>query len=343
MTQIDTGRQREARLESFTVSLSVSVALCTFNSALFIEDQLRSILGQSVLPAEIVISDDGSTDDTLTRVQAVFGEYRDAPIALRVLAGEVQLGVTRNFQRAVEACTGDLIALSDHDDVWHFDRLSSAITAFEVEPELLLQHSDARLVDEYGDPLELSLFDALAVSRGERDALAEGRAFDVYLRRNLATGATVLFRQSLLRLALPFPIEWVHDEWLAIVAAAVGRVGFIDQELIDYRQHSGNEIGVEKPTLRYRVKRALQPRGTRYDDLAVRSRVLANRLQLLSVDDRMLQRVREKARFENVRAALPPRRLARLGTVFREYQNGSYERYSSQRNLDVFRDLLQPV
>ncbi|MEJ1230391.1 MAG: glycosyltransferase [Galbitalea sp.] len=61
------------------MSLSVSVALCTYNSARFIEEQVESILNQTLLPAEVVVSDDGSTDDTLDRIRAVFAGYSGTP------------------------------------------------------------------------------------------------------------------------------------------------------------------------------------------------------------------------------------------------------------------------
>lgn len=320
------------------MSLSVSVALCTYNGAQFVEQQLRSIVNQTVSPTEVVIADDGSTDDTLDRVHAICAET-DVPV--RILTGSAPLGVTLNFQRAIEACSGDLIALSDQDDIWHPDRLALSIPAFASDPGLLFQHTDARLVGEGGELLGPTLFEALSVSRDDRVLIAEGRGFEVYLRRNLATGATVVFRRTLLAAALPFPMEWVHDEWLAIIAAAVGRVQLSDAQPVDYRQHGNNQIGVQKPTIRYRVGRMLQPRGSRYAELALRSEVLVGRLQALTVEPSLVERALKKARFESVRAGLPIRRVARLRTVIREYRKGSYRALSSQGNLDTVRDLLQ--
>lgn len=320
---------------------SVSVAMATYNGGRFVAEQLRSILDQGLPPLEVVVSDDGSTDDTLEVIRRVAAEH-PAAIPVRVIDGP-RLGVSGNFARAVEATTGDLIALSDQDDVWHPDRLARAVAAFEGDDSLLLRHGDARLVDAGGAPVGGTLFEFLPVTAAERAEIGAGRAFDAYLRRNLATGATVVFRRSLLERALPFPAEWVHDEWLAILAAATGGVSVETEPLIDYRQHGANEIGVRRPTLRYKLGRMLEPRGTRYADFAVRWRLLVERLESVGAPAEKLAAARERAEFERVRAGYPAARLRRIRPVLREWRRGSYARYSSQGNLDVVRDLLQPV
>lgn len=320
--------------------LSVSVALCTYNGAAFVETQVRSILAQQLLPAEVVLADDGSTDDTVALVRSLFAG-QSAVLLVELPAGE-RLGVTRNFERAAEACTADLIALCDQDDVWHPDKLSAAVSSFD-HAALDLQNTDARLIDEHGAPLGRTLFESLLVSEADRAQVAAGAAFATYLRRNLVTGATVLFRRSLLQRALPFPPEWVHDEWLAIIAAATGEVELLDAPLIDYRQHSANQIGVAAPTLRRRFGRMLEPRGTRYVDLAVRAGQLVERLEQLDAPAGAIELAREKLRFETVRAGYPRGRLARVRQVLQEYRTGSYGTLSSQRGLDVARDILQPA
>jgi glycosyltransferase involved in cell wall biosynthesis len=326
------------------MALSVSVALCTFNSADFLVEQVRSILSQPQPPGELVVADDGSVDATHELLLAAFERYGSPRTELRWLAAQPQpLGVARNFERALLATSGDLVALSDHDDVWHDDRLARSTELFEVDPDLLLLHSDARLVDAVGHPLGLGLFEALGVSARERAELESGRAFDTYIRRNLATGATVMLRRSLLDFAVPFGAGWVHDEWLAIVAAAVGRVQVVERQLIDYRQHDANQIGVKKPTLAYKAGRMLEGRGSRYRLLRERSDTLVERLESLRVGEQRLKLARDKARFESIRAELPAARWGRLGPVLREFFAGSYRRLSSQGDLDVFRDLLQPA
>ncbi|WP_431279771.1 glycosyltransferase family 2 protein [Leifsonia poae] len=328
-----------------TDGLRVSVALCTFNGARFVRQQVESILAQRPGPAQLVVSDDGSRDDTLEIVRDVAGSQRAAAVEVVVLAGEQPVGVTRNFQRAVTAADGDLIALSDQDDVWHEGRLERIAARFADDPALLLVHTDADLVDSTGRRLGRTLFESLEISPDEFAAEESGRAFDAFIRRNLATGATVVFRRELLMAALPFPDGWVHDEWLAAVAAATGRVDVLREATIDYRQHESNQIGVAAPSLRGKIKRVLEPRGSRNTVLAERFATLADRLAGLgdAVAREKLDMAREKARFEAERAAFPTNRARRALPVLRLASSGRYERFASRGRGDVVRDLLQPA
>jgi Glycosyl transferase family 2 len=325
----------------------VSVALCTFNGEQFIVEQLRSIFAQSILPGELVVSDDGSTDRTVELVRAEFeaSARRGDPVTTRLIQGDRPLGVVRNFERAMSATGLDLIALSDQDDVWAPARLERITREFRTRPSLEFLFSDARLVDDDGRPVGSSLFEALEISEADRRSINDGDAFTPFIRRNLATGATVVIRRRLLQRAMPFPDEWVHDEWLGILAAATGGVGFLPDPLIDYRRHGGNQIGVKDPTLANKVRRVLMPRGDRNTGLAERSAILAAKLQDLgaAVPDRVLETARGKARFEAVRAAMSDNRLARVPAIVRLAARGDYERFASRGRADIIRDALQPA
>jgi len=318
---------------------SVSVALATYNGERYIEEQVASVLQQTRPPDELIVADDGSADRTIELIRDV---HAGSSVDLRILGSAGRLGVARNFERALSAARSDIIALSDQDDRWHPEKLERSVPSFEANPRLLLQHTNARLVGETGVPLGLSLFDAIYLSSVERDQIGGGRAFEAYVRRNLATGATTMIRRNLLHLAAPFPDGWLHDEWLAVVAAAVGEVELFDEQLVDYRQHGSNVIGVKAPTLRYRVKRMMEPRGDRYRELRSRSESLLSKLEQIGARSDALRLAREKARFEAKRATLSDWRLLRIAPIMSERRRGSYETLSSQGNLDVLRDILQP-
>ncbi|MBK4346454.1 glycosyltransferase family 2 protein [Lacisediminihabitans changchengi] len=322
----------------------ISVALCTHNGARFIEAQLRSILAQSTPPDEIVLSDDASTDDTVDVAIALVGSIALPQLDFVVLRNPKALGVTANFESAIRATTGELIVLSDQDDLWYPDRLSRAIKEFDARPGLDFLFADARLVDAEGVDQGRNLFSVLEVSEQDLTALHRGDGFSVFIRRNIATGATSMFRRRLLEVALPFPTGWVHDEWLAVVAATVGQLDSLNAALIDYRQHASNQIGVDYPTFRRKVRRALEPRGGRNDRLATQFAQLAERLD--SVQDRVLPErlahARTKAAFEAIRQALPAQRRRRLWRVLAADRRGWYSEYASQGRLDMVRDLLQP-
>ena len=323
-----------------------AVARCTHNGARFIRRQLAGILAQTLPPAQLVVSDDASADDTVAIVEQEIAAHRasGAPTPeVLVLRNETPLGVTANFEQALRACTGGLIALSDQDDEWEPDKLERMAAYFAQRPGLGFLHTDAVLIDDDSRPAGGTLFGVLEVTDEERAAVHSGRAFDVFVRRNLATGATAMVSADLLRSALPFPAEWVHDEWLAVQAAARGRLDLSERPLTRYRRHDENQIGAGDPTLRHKIGRVLGRRGDRNRMLAVRSRILAERLAGaadVSWENRTL--AEDKAAFETVRASLPSNRLARVLPVLRLARAGGYPRLASRGRLDVLRDLLQP-
>jgi glycosyltransferase involved in cell wall biosynthesis len=325
------------------MALDVSVALCTRNGARYLPEQIRSICAQISLPREIVLSDDGSSDDTLAVVRDTLMQCGvNDRVALRVFSNTPPLGVTRNFEQAVNACSHDLIALCDQDDVWHPDRLARMVAQFEARPELLLLHTDARLVDSELKPLGSTLFHALEVQPAELAAISSGEAFGVLLRRNLVTGATTVFRRALLQAALPFPSEWVHDEWLGAVAAAVGRVDVLPEPTIDYRQHATNQIGARRLTLAEKVAKAFVERGDKHVYRWRRADALLQRLRQLGdlVPARYVEAQRAKVAHQCFRAHLPAARPLRLIPIALEAARGGYARFGRGSHA-IAQDLLE--
>jgi glycosyltransferase involved in cell wall biosynthesis len=330
------------------MTFTVSVALCTHNGAFYLEEQLTSILKQSRIPAEIVLSDDASTDGTVALARRVVSQYQadnpDSPLQLKVIENRPALGVIRNFEQALLACTGELIALCDQDDIWHPTRLEQLVAVFVDRPELELVHSDAALVAEDGSALGISLFEALEVTEGEKRDIHAGLGFDTLLRRNLVTGATTIVRGELVRRAAPFPESWIHDEWMAVIAAATARFDVIDRQLTDYRQHGGNQIGARKLSLRDKIRKLREPRLERNTHLVARAITLVGKLEELgaAVQPEALEKARLKLAHEQLRFALPAHRMKRIAPILREGARGHYAHFSRGR-ADMVRDVLQPA
>jgi glycosyltransferase involved in cell wall biosynthesis len=325
----------------------VSVAVATHNGERFIADQLESILAQSLLPSEIVVSDDASTDATLSIVASVVGAWKAAnPVAeltLTVLHNPVALGVAANFERALHATTGDFVALSDQDDKWRADRIEVALRLFASRPHVALVHSDATLVDAAGLPIGDSLFAAYNVNEQIIQSVHDGNAFEVLARRTIVTGAATMVSRALVERATPIPPGWLHDEWLAIVAAASGQLDVIDERLIDYRQHDSNEIGAGSLNFVGKLRRMLQAGSERNSRLLTRATSLAERFAVMpGIDEALVVAVCEKLAHEQVRSSLGVHRLTRVRPVLRELRTGRYSAFG-RGVADAARDLLQPL
>lgn len=322
----------------------LSVAMCTRNGSRFVAEQVRSILEQSIVPRELVVGDDASTDDTVAIIEATVDAVRSERPAvtttLRVYRHLTPLGVTANFDATIGACTSAFVALSDHDDVWPAGRTERMLRLFD-DPAVTLVHTDAWLVDSTGAPTGILLLDAIEVSPEERRALRSGDAFSVLLRRNLVTGATVVIRRSLAERARPFPSAWVHDEWLASAAAVTGGLRLIDEPWLDYRQHGGNEIGAGRVTWQRRWQKLREPRAERASRLIARATALSERLAEWGATEQQQTDALGKLHFELARAAAPRWQLARVPGVVARWVRGDYARYA-RGPIDVVRDLVQP-
>ncbi|OOG51080.1 glycosyltransferase family 2 protein [Rhodanobacter sp. C01] len=321
----------------------LSIVISTYNGATYLPQQLDSLLGQTCLPDEIVIGDDGSTDATLDILQTFAERAQAAGIAVKLRCNPGNLGYVGNFSAGLREASGDILFLCDQDDVWRSDKLARMAACFANDPQLLLLHSDARLVDAHGESLQCSLFDALQVTSQEKRAIHEGRAFEVVLRRSFVTGATAALRRELVSLALPVAQDWIHDEWLTAVAAASGRIDFIDAPLIDYRQHGGNQIGARRRTLAMKWQDLLLPRGRLLSNEATRLRWLEEFLGRAGFSDgvdRAAQIHHKRSHFERRVAIGHLPRWQRLLPVLREARAGCYRRYGTG-GRSMLRDLLR--
>ncbi len=320
---------------------TTSVAMATYNGARFIEEQLDSIARQSHPVDEVVIADDCSSDETLAIVERSAARLG---LAVRILTGSQRLGVVANFERALLACRGDLVFLCDQDDIWYQHKVDRIVSEFVMQPDTLAVFTDAVVVDKNRKPLSDSLLSLSRLNSEERVRIRGGDAFSVLMTRNVATGATMAVRSTLIPIALPTPSGWFHDEWLAITASTMGRVSLLDEPTIEYRQHAANTIGAPRPTTFVDKIRSLgKPSRAERLREAERARLLAARFEATaSVVSSIKDAAREKSRHLVVRAGLPHARLMRFPAVSRELVNSGYFRYSHGFRAAI-RDLLQTM
>lgn len=319
----------------------VSVALCTYDGARFLEAQLESLAAQTRLPDELVVCDDRSTDGTVAMLESF---ARRAPFPVRIEVNPSTLRSTANFGKAIGLCTGDLIATCDQDDVWMPEKIACTVAAFAEDERRGLVFSDAEIVDEALRPRGYRLWESAFVGSVQRRRFREGRGLEILLRQWAVTGATMAFRASWRSLVLPIPDVWVHDGWIALLIGSVAPIGIVERPTLLYRQHGTQQIGAPRPTLRnlYRTARAIGPERYRLD--VQRFRLARERLEArvdLLPDRGVLPLLDAKIRHLERRLAISedPSRLSRIGAALREVATGGYTRYSP-RTSHALKDMF---
>ena len=198
----------------------ISVCIATYNGEKYIRQQIESIVCQLSPTDEIVISDDGSTDNTLAIVKAI-GDKR-----IRIIKGPRKHSPTFNFEYALKAAKGDYIFLADQDDVWKPNTVEVCMKWLQ---KYYCVVSDAEVTDSSLNTLFPSLYRLLGVR--------QGKLYNT-LWKNGYTGCCMAFRRNVLEVSLPFPKNIpMHDIWIGNVAAYKYNVKFISDKLIFFRRH----------------------------------------------------------------------------------------------------------
>ena len=220
--------------------MRLSVAMCTYNGALYLQSQLESLATQRKLPDELVVCDDGSSDGTLSILER-FAER--APFAVRIVRNDANLGYSRNFMQAVHLCTGEGIALCDQDDLWYPNKLARFAEIFESDPKVEGVFSDGDLIDGNGSPLGTTLWRRFRFHAADQLRFRTGDGVDALLRRNVVTGMAFAFRSSAKSALAALPDSWIHDGWLAFLLAMRSKLFACPERLVAYRIHSSQSIG----------------------------------------------------------------------------------------------------
>ena len=208
----------------------VSIVMCVYNGADFLKEQIESILNQTYSNFELLILDDRSTDSSKEIIQ----QYLRADSRIKYFENDTNLGFNKNFEKGFSLSNGDLIAVSDQDDIWLKSKIEELVNQLR---EHLLIYSNSALIDELGNPINRTLTNDLDH--------VDNPSYMSFLDGNFITGHTCLFRKALLDHALPFPENvYSYDWWLGFVASYLGSVKYLHKNLTLYRIH--NESVVQK-------------------------------------------------------------------------------------------------
>ena len=230
----------------------ILILLATYRGERFLEPLLDSLRRQTYDDWQLLVRDDGSHDRTPSIVRdAAAADRRIVP----VVDDSPRLGSAGNFARLMQHATlvdAEAYAFADQDDVWRPDKLDRQLRAMRElvdrhgahHPALV--HTDLEVVDEHLRTVHASFASFARVHRDVDDP------FRSLLVANHVTGCTMLFNRELLRRALPMPAEArMHDWWTALCAAAWGRLRYLPEPTVRYRQHGENVVGAERPWRRY--------------------------------------------------------------------------------------------
>ncbi len=225
--------------------LKVSACMAAYNGGAFVEAQLHSILAQLKPQDEVVIVDDGSKDDTFARL-ARMGDAR-----IRLFAHERNAGVVATFEDALRLAAGDILFLSDDDDLWAPTKVRRCLGVFESAPDVGIVQSRVRMIDESDRPIPDS-----RINRHGRSSTGFWR--NIFI--NHYQGSAMALRASLLGRVLPFPASksFLHDVWIGTRNDWTGgRFVFIDEDLLFYRRHGNNASQAKSPLQKIQTRTEL--------------------------------------------------------------------------------------
>ena len=201
----------------------ISVCIATYNGEKYIKEQIDSVLCQIGSDDEVIVSDDGSKDNTIKIIE----KYNDNRISIHLNSFR---NPTKNFEFLISIAKGDYIFLSDQDDVWYPDKVSVYLGLFKKNPKASLLISDLSIINKDG-----IIQDKVFYKKGFKSMLIQN------LIKNNFIGCTMAFRGELKNIVLPFPKKIaMHDWWIGLCCVLFDEIYFIDQKLHFYRRHDNN-------------------------------------------------------------------------------------------------------
>ena len=294
--------------------MSVSIAMCTWNSERFLPELLESLHQQLQKPSEIIACDDGSSDRTLAILHE-FGRACNFPV--RIIENPTRLGPTKNFEKAISLCNAEFIALCDADDVWYPEKLYTLGEHLESHPGIDAVFCDADLIDSSSARIGGFLWQRARFNCGAAEG--GGLLEDRLLRSNVVSGCTMMIRSSARSMITPIPGSWMHDGWIAWMLVLRSRIHACDKRLMAYRIHPSQQVGLPGLSPFARLRHSLQVGYREYTSLADQFRDLLNyvRANRETFGDDICNRIERRYDHSLFRAHLKPIGIGRWREIVR--------------------------
>jgi glycosyltransferase involved in cell wall biosynthesis len=204
--------------------MKISIAMATYNGARYLQEQLDSFMGQTRLPDELVVCDDRSIDGTVLTLERF---QKQSPFPVWICRNGENLGFARNFGKAIGLCKGDIIFLSDQDDVWFPEKIATVEKVITSSPDRLFVINDLEIANCELTPTGFTVI-------GQNRSLGGEEEYYNF-------GCGMAFRANLKSLILPIPSQAnSHDGWINTIVLAIGARCLLGKALQFYRRHESN-------------------------------------------------------------------------------------------------------
>lgn len=251
--------------------MKASVAMATYNGERYIEEQLESIVNQTILPYEIVISDDGSQDQTIVVIERIIQKYQELPIIFNVLRNEKEHGIVANFENALLNTSGDVVFICDQDDIWFENKIERVLNIMNAWNVNLLVH-DAIVLKQVDDkfvvtdhsimPWNKESFDGTGVKK-----ICKQEHYADAFKQNYMPGMCMCVRKEFIKRILPISRGYLHDNWINWCAIYEDSYIALNEKLSYYRIHKKNVCGIAE----FNCKRSIWYKMKTFDEQGKKS------------------------------------------------------------------------
>ena len=224
----------------------IDILLTTYNGEKYLKEQIDSILNQTYTNFRLLISDDCSKDSTIK----ILKEYEQKDNRIKVFLQEKNLGYVKNFEFLLTKVENEIYALSDQDDVWNNDKVEKTYKKLKEEDADLV-FTDLEIVNEKLKTINSSFNDYMFLSRKIKKYYKDYRLQYLY---NCITGCTLMSKKKYLEKIIPIPMDSkyvIHDTWIGLIVALNGKIAYLDEATIKYRQHGNNQVGSNHTSHKY--------------------------------------------------------------------------------------------
>ena len=219
----------------------IDILLATYNGEKYLKEQIDSILNQTYSNFRLLISDDCSKDGT----RKILEEYEKKDNRIKVFYQEKNLGYVKNFEFLLKNVENKIFALSDQDDVWNENKVENTYNKLK-ETNSDLVFTDLEVVNQDLNMICPSFNDYMLLSRKINKCI---NSYELEYLYNCITGCTLMAKDSFLDKVLPIPMDSkyvIHDSWLGLIYAIYGKITYLNEKTIKYRQHGNNQVGTDK-------------------------------------------------------------------------------------------------